>query len=56
MAPKDFQFRKVNDDQVIFYRLIIDESTFSTNIESTSINSDLHVKLSHKGNIVPLSD
>ena len=56
MAPKDFQFRKVNDDQVIFYRLIIDESAFSTNIESISIESDLHVKLSHKGNIVPLPD
>ena len=56
MAPKDFQLRKVNDDQVIFYRLIIDGSTFSTNIESISIDSDLHVKLSHKGSIVPLPD
>ena len=46
----------MNDDQVIFYRLIIDESTFSTNIESISIDSDFHVKLCHKGNLVPLPD
>ena len=34
MAPMDFQFRKVKDDQVIFYRMIIDESTFTCEIKS----------------------
>ena len=52
-SPAGFSFKKM-DDFVLYHRLFFDENI--PFVESISIDRDLHVKLHHKGNPIPLPE
>ena len=52
-SPVEFLFKKM-DDSVLYHRLFFEDNI--PFVESISIDRDLHVKLHHKGNPIPLPE
>ena len=54
ICPEGYTFQKIGDDSIMYMRIIFEDG--APNIESITVDSNLHVKLHYKGNPLPLPE